>query len=217
MILHAVSVAAVFVDQLAQAQTPVQIQCVQAAPEPTLKWLLPTIVQTLISLVSIGVGVGIAVWSFRKNRQSEHEQWIRDQKKCEWKELLQTASGIEAVIPAVAKIQERYDLVSECLPQRIAQLQAVRASCVFLSEFLYLQESVVAFTEFVQASAGAAESLQGFNAQTETDPAVRQFCRTKYDEIRDAYLKFCNWLRTQAQMDIGGRRKSEGKGDHNGS
>jgi hypothetical protein len=78
MILHAASIAAFFADQIAQA--PVVVQCVQAAPEPMLKWLLPTIVQTVISLASISAGVLIAVWSFRKNRQTEHEQWVRNQK-----------------------------------------------------------------------------------------------------------------------------------------
>ncbi len=208
MIIHVAVMAAVFVDQVTQA--PVVIQCPQTAPESWVKWFLPTIV----SLVSIVTGVGIAVWSFRKNRESEHEQWVRnqrtghgqwilDQKKAEWKELLQTVSGIESVIPAVSGIQERYDSVSKCLPQRIAQLLGVRASCVFLCDVLHRQESVNAFTEFVGASAVAAECLQGFNAQLETDPAVRQLCRTKYEEIRDCYLKFCHWVQTEAQMDLG--------------
>jgi hypothetical protein len=215
MILHAASIAAFFVDQLAQA--PVQIQCVQqSAQEPTLKWLLPTIVQTVISLLSIFAGVGIAVRSFRANKKSEHEQWIRnqkagreqwilDQRKSEWKELLLTVAGIEIVIPAVSKIQDRYDSVSKCLPQRIAQLLAVRAGCVFLSEILYRQESVEVFTEFVEKSVVAVECLQDFDAQRETDPGVRQLCRSEFEKIRDAYLKFCNWMRIEAQKDLGAK------------
>ena len=109
MIFHAVSMVAVFMDQA--AQVPVQIQCVQqAVPESWLKWLLPTIVQTVVSLASIGAGVGIAIWSFRRNRQSEHEQWlrnqkagheqwIRDQSKAEWKDLLVKIAEIEHEIP----------------------------------------------------------------------------------------------------------------------
>jgi hypothetical protein len=144
MILHAAAVLVFLADQA--TQPPVVIQCVQPTPEPWLKWLLPTIV----SLASIVTGVGIAVWSFRKNRESGNEQWVRnqaagheswilDQKKAEWKELLQTVSGIESVIPAVSGIQERYDSVSKCLPQRIAQLLGVRASCVFLCDVLRRQ------------------------------------------------------------------------------
>jgi hypothetical protein len=105
MILHAASIAAFFVDKLAQA--PVQVQCVQqATPEPMLKWLLPTIVQTVVSLASISAGVLIAVWSFKRNRHTEyeqwirnqkagHEQWVRDQKKAEWRELLDAIIACE--------------------------------------------------------------------------------------------------------------------------
>jgi len=50
--------------------------------------LAQAIVQTAVSLLSIAAGVGIAVWSFRRNRQSEHEQFVRDQKQAEWKEIL---------------------------------------------------------------------------------------------------------------------------------
>ncbi|MFZ1084118.1 MAG: hypothetical protein WAN35_04035 [Terracidiphilus sp.] len=215
MILHAASIAAFYVDQLAQA--PVQIQCVQqTAPESWLKELLPTIVQTVVSLLSIFAGVGIAVRSFRANKKSEHEQWIRnqkagheqwilDQRKSEWKELLMTVSGIETVIPAVSKIQDRYDSVSKCLPQRIAQLLAVRAGSVFLSDILYRQECVDAFTEFINKSAVAVERLQDFDAQREVDPGVRQLCQTDFENIRIAYLKFCNWIRIEAQKDLGAK------------
>jgi hypothetical protein len=213
MMFHLASMVAAFVDQAAQA--PVQIQCVQqAAPESWVKWLLPTILQTVVSLASITAGVLIAIWSFRKNRQSEHEQWVRnqnagherwilDQKKIEWKELLKVVSDIEIVIPAVSKIQERYDSVSKCLPHQVARLLGIRASCVFLFDSLHREESVDAFQEFVGASTVAAECLQGFNAQSETDPAVRQLCRTKYEEIRNHYLKFCHWVQTEALRDMG--------------
>lgn len=212
---HAAAIIAGLVDQLAQA--PVQVQCVQqAAPESWVKWVLPTVIQTVISLASIGTGVGIAVWSFRKNRESEHEQWIRnqsagherwmlDQKKIEWKEVLKAVSDIESVIPVVSNIQQRYDSVSKCLPNKISQLLGVRASCVFLFDALHRQESLNAFEELVRESAVAAECLQGFDAQLETDPAVRQLCRTKYEGIRDHYLKFSHWIQTEALRDMGAK------------
>jgi hypothetical protein len=98
MALQAAAMMAFFMDSAQQA--PIQIQCVQqAAPDSWVKWLLPTIVQTVVSLASITAGVLIAVVSFRKNKKTEHEQWlrnqkagheqwIRDQKKAEWRELL---------------------------------------------------------------------------------------------------------------------------------
>jgi hypothetical protein len=92
MILHAASIAAFFAAQTQQAQCAVQ--CVQATPDSWLKWLLPTIVQTVISLASITAGVWIAVASFRANKIAEHKQWVRDQKKAEWRELLDRVSPV---------------------------------------------------------------------------------------------------------------------------
>jgi len=104
MIFPLASTTAFLVDALAQA--PVIVRVPEATPEPWTKWLLPTIIQTIVSLASICAGVGIAVWSFRRNRQSEHEQWvrnqkaaheqwIRDQRKAEWRELLDAIIACE--------------------------------------------------------------------------------------------------------------------------
>ena len=95
--LHVADLFAFWI-QAAQ-QNPVVVNCPASAPEPWVKWLLPTIVQTVISLVAIGSGVWIALWSFKKNWQSEHEQWLRDQKMAEWKELIQHISSFDLFFP----------------------------------------------------------------------------------------------------------------------
>jgi hypothetical protein len=85
---------------------------VQLTSDPSWRLLLPTIVQTVRSLVSIFVGVAIAVWPFRRNRQSEQEQWIRNQKaaheqwardqcKLEWQNILSRVIAIEVDIPII--------------------------------------------------------------------------------------------------------------------
>jgi len=119
MILHAASIAAFFVVQTQQAQC-----VVQCTPNPTDSWekWLPTFVQTIVSLASIGAGVGIAVWSFWKNRQSEHEQWgrnqragheqwLRDQKKAEWRELLDAVIECELYI-VIADTEKKGEIES---------------------------------------------------------------------------------------------------------
>jgi hypothetical protein len=199
MALHSAGLMALMMD--ATQGAPAIVPCIPTVPDPLWKSLL----QIAQIIIPVAGGVLIAWMAFRWNSSKEHERWILDQKKSEWKELLQSASSIESVIPAISRIQERYDSVSRCLPQKIAQLLGVRAGCIFVGDVLRRQESVDAFAEFAEASAAAAECLQGFNAQTETDPAVRQLCGTKYEEIRGAYLKFCNWLRTEAGEDLDAR------------
>ncbi|MGA2205322.1 MAG: hypothetical protein ABSG10_01200 [Terracidiphilus sp.] len=218
MIFHAASIVAFFVNSA--ATSPVQIQCAQQpAPESWVKWLLPALVQTIVSLASIGAGVAIAVWSFRKNRQSEHEQWVRtqraaheewtrDQKRIEWKGILQVVSEIEIAIPAVSRIQERYDLISKNLPAMIAQLLGALGSCVFIRESIDREESRGVLERFATTAAGAAEYLQGFDARTETDPAIRQSCQRKSEEIRNEYLRLRTWLHEEARRDICGATPS---------
>ncbi|MGP8185042.1 MAG: hypothetical protein ACLQKY_03150 [Terracidiphilus sp.] len=86
MILHAASIAALFVDQTQPTQ------CVPTLPDSPWKWIIQ-------SVIPVAGGTLIAVWSFVQNRKSEqkqwernqragHEQWIQDQKKAEWRELL---------------------------------------------------------------------------------------------------------------------------------
>jgi hypothetical protein len=103
MMLHAASLIAFFLDSVQQA--PVVLQCVQSQCESWVKWLLPTLVQTVVSLLSIFAGVGIAVRSFRANKKSEHEQWVRDQKKAEWRDLLDSVCDCQIHLP-IAKTAE---------------------------------------------------------------------------------------------------------------
>src|ERR1035441_7770535 len=80
MILHAASIAAFFVDQLAQA--PVQIQCVSNAGQD------PIWVRFLFDAVPSIFALGIAALVFYWNGGREHKRWVLDQKKAEWRELL---------------------------------------------------------------------------------------------------------------------------------
>ena len=99
----------------------------------------------------------IAMWSFRKNRTSEHDQWIRDQKRLEWKDMLEATSQIEEAIPAVSTLQERYDAASQRLPQMLSRLLVIRGRCAFISDVLDNQETAEMFNNFVRSAASAAE------------------------------------------------------------
>ena len=108
--------------------------CIARKPlrESWVKWLLPTIVQTVVSLLSIAAGVGIAVWSFRRNRQTEHEQWVRDQKLGEWRELISAVASVEDLIPIL--IDERLDL--DALKQAILRVVPYLRNRLFISKEL---------------------------------------------------------------------------------
>ena len=127
MILHAASIAAFFVDQLEQA--PVQIQCVQqAATESWLKQWIPT----TVSLLSIGVGVWIARWSFRVSSEREHEQWILDQKKAEWKNLLSEIAACEKEIVSWIELPLGKWTVNQSLKNSAQDLLASMRGTLFI-------------------------------------------------------------------------------------
>jgi hypothetical protein len=240
MILHAASMAALFLDQTAQAQSAVQ--CVQAASEPTLKWLLPTIVQTVVSLASISAGVLIAVWSFKKNRQLEHEQWfrdqkvgheqwVRDQKKEEWKELLKKAAEIERVLTSVPLPQrDRLFKVANRLKLAVNRLSVTRASSVFLQDFFKSSVNLNRFSTFIKDAYDAdffvwvfievlgTNEAFGINEAFGSDKAIEQLneadrkIKLKIEEISTKYFDFIEWLRSEAERDLSSCTSEEHSG-----
>jgi uncharacterized membrane protein YhaH (DUF805 family) len=163
MILHAASIAAFFVDQVAQA--PVQIQCVQqATPESWLKWLLPTIVQTVVSLLSIFAGVCIAVRSFRANKKTEHEQWIRDQKKVEWSALLRGVANVFHIAnfnTLNGWNGNKANRIATELEQALEEISIACANCIFLDNFRQNNEGGKKIAEFIKNTKLQAQKLKG--------------------------------------------------------
>jgi len=105
MVLHAFALIAALAAGTAQSPPGVQV-VLQRAPDPWWKWLLPTVVQTVISLLSIGAGVAIAVWSFRRNRETEHVQWARDQKRAEWQKIQELIIEVWNILQPVIRKEE---------------------------------------------------------------------------------------------------------------
>jgi hypothetical protein len=143
MILHAASMAALFVDQLAQA--PVQIQCVQQpTPESWLKWLL----QFALSIVPVAGGVWIALWSFHATSKRDHERWILDQKKAEWKELLVKIAEIEHELPIVFEPQEEHENLVAAAQSKLPLLRGALFVFPTLESSGFINEWV-AFVEYL--------------------------------------------------------------------
>jgi hypothetical protein len=217
MILHAASIAAFFVDQLVQA--PVQIQCVQqTAPESWLKWLLPTIVQTVVSIASITAGVGIAVASFRANKKTEHEKWIRDQKKAEWSQLLECAANINRIVYLGQTMNREIEegLKNELKPA-IRALSVALANCIFLEEFRPDSEKGKKITDFIKSayitSNKISMRLELFDSTREKETSSegdRQDELVKYvNSILDVGFEFAGkasdllqWLQKEAAKDL---------------
>lgn len=94
MVFHAASMAAFFVDSIAQA--PVVVQCAPTGKQDPL-WA-----RLLLAAIPSIFALGIAWFVFRWNAEKDRVQWVLDNKKAEWQELLGLASAIEQFMPSVS-------------------------------------------------------------------------------------------------------------------
>jgi hypothetical protein len=148
MALHAAAMMAFLVDSVQQA--PIQIQCVQqSSPDSWLKQWIPT----AVSLLSIGIGVWIARWSFRASSERDHKRWVLDQKKGEWSRLLESAANINRIVylgkTMTREIEE--GLKNELKPA-IRALSVALANCIFLEEFRPNSEKGKKITDFIKSA-----------------------------------------------------------------
>lgn len=86
MIPHAAPMVAFFVDQMVPA--PVLVNCAQAAPGPDWKWWVSALAPWIGPLLSGVVSIYVAWRVFRWQGEKEHNSWVRDQKKAEYRELV---------------------------------------------------------------------------------------------------------------------------------
>ena len=211
MILHAASFAAIFVDQLSQA--PGHIQCMQqTAPESWVKWLLPTIVQTIVSLASITAGVCIAVASFRANKKTEHEQWIRDQKKAEWNELLRSVAEFGNIVPVVIAGHADYEEIAKRLVIAIQKLEERYATSPFLFEFASSKANNDRISDFQEQATRVADRIlspehriKSNSNDTQKKLDVVNERQKLYTEFRVRYIEFMHWLQAETRKDLGFR------------
>jgi hypothetical protein len=149
------------------------------------------IVQTVVSLLSIAAGVGIAVWSFRRNRQTEHEQWVRDQKLGEWRELISAVASVEDLIPIL--IDERLDL--DALKQAILRVVPYLRNRLFINKELQEIRFGDEWKELLKFALSdlrnAKNSLDNARAHSATNMTDTKI-ESAYQELKEAKIEIRN-------------------------
>jgi hypothetical protein len=133
MILHAASIAAFFVDQLAQA--PVQIQCVQqSTPSPEWRWWMGALALWVGPILSTAGSIYVAWRVFRWQSTKDKSQWLLENKKTEWRALLELASKVEHFMPSVGEGGESISAVHDpSFRQHLRDMTETVLKCVFIS------------------------------------------------------------------------------------
>jgi hypothetical protein len=229
MMFHLASMIAAFVDQVAQA--PIVLQCAHAAPDPWTKWLLPTILQTAISLASIAAGVCIAFWSFRANSKEEHEHWVRDQRKAEWSLLLRSVASVYQITDLVGgwNRKDADRIVSELAPA-LKEVSIARANCVFIDKFRLNKEGARKIREFLREAGIRLQKIRGnldlfdsiedgigkAGSRTDQDTSSQLRCIEILGEdlsnLAEESRTLLDWLQNEAALDLGVIAKSEEHG-----
>jgi hypothetical protein len=211
MILHAVSMVAVLVDQVQQAQCV--FNCVLPTPEPVWKWwfgaLAPWVGPLLSCVVSIFVAWKVFSWQGAKDRK----QWILDQKKSDWRELLRQSAEIQRIFRMVnTPNKERIEKIVEQLKPAVHELSVSAASCVFLRAFFSDQANREKFYSFIRDADEASElidALRSIHRYPDFPPTQQEGIDlitkilVKSQEVTRKYFAFNEWLLEEASEDLG--------------
>ena len=236
MILHAVSIAAFFVDQLAQA--PVVVQCVVPPnADPGWKQWIPT----AVSLLSVGIGLWIAnrtirnareltEWSFRATSEKDHKRWLLDLKRAEWSVLLRGVANVFHITNFTTlngwngKIANR---IATELEQALEEISIARANCIFLDSFRQNKEGDKKIDEFLKNTKLLAQKLKGVIGLFEdiSDRVAKAGIATDIDsksldrniEVASGLISnlaeqsrtLLDWLQVEAARDLGITAKGE--------
>jgi hypothetical protein len=218
MMVHLAAMVAFFVDQVGQA--PVVVQCVQPAPEPEWKWWLGALAPWVGPLLSGVVSIYIAWRVFHWQGEKDRRQWVLDQKRVEWKGLLQVVGSIRTILlPGVASPQDRAMQIRKSLKPTIRDLEVAAANCVFLNDFLGDQVKSKRFYSFLRDADLNAEKMDASFRNSEflqhpnpdlTDQK-REIGRLENiqergdltDAIAREVIDFNDWLRKEAAVSLG--------------
>ncbi|MGB6742860.1 MAG: hypothetical protein WBE38_04310 [Terracidiphilus sp.] len=192
MMFHVASIAALFVDQAAQA------------PVADLGW--KQWIPTGVSLLSIGIGVWIAnrsmrkskdltEWSFRAASERDHERWILDQKKAEWKELLASCDEVgELCFPPRTK-NDTLDVLIERVQNAHRRLHYITSKYIFIAPSI----DQMGIREFVQAIGDGAERLESLRFNKRADIRIPE----EYSSLIDRFQSVAWSMRNSANLDLG--------------
>jgi hypothetical protein len=142
MILHAASIAAFFLQQ-----TP-QTQCVVQCEAQSSIWM-----QLLVSALPSLLALGVAWFAFWLNSRWNRKQWVLDQKKAEWRGLLDKLNSVYFPMALAKQMKKPLPLNGS---QRLIELSQCFQDRVFIDAAI-LSKFHDRSVEYVQKYIGESE------------------------------------------------------------
>jgi hypothetical protein len=214
MIMHVAEMAAVFVDQLAQA--PVQIQCVSNAGQD------PIFVRLLFDAVPSIFALGIAALVFYWNGGREHKRWILDQKKAEWKELFSTITEIQKEFPPIYETESltigKENKMAEELANKWNEIEH-RIDVIAVMPFIFIAQKLIDikfykdlkdFKEKASKDVPSIPKLIENRGLKQLYPSMKSFQtgpqyrdpRSVYCDLMAEYERIVRTMRSHAETDL---------------
>jgi hypothetical protein len=133
--------------QFKQNATPMQVQMVS---DVGWKWWLSALAPWVGPLLSGVVSIYVAWRVFRWQGEKEREQWLRDQKKNEWSNLLRCIAEVQRIlIPSDETPEHNAKQIARELHPAIREVWIAAESCVFTKEFLERDENRKRFNSYL--------------------------------------------------------------------
>jgi len=175
MILHAISMIASLIQET--PQPPCVVKCVaNSGQDPLLSRL---IFAAIPSIFALGIAWLVFVW----NGHKEHKRWILDQKKAEWREILDAIKTCEDFLPVTG---ESWKQVSEEV--KLEAYERTRNVQQLFYDRLFVDHSAV------------ERILSRWNAINELIMREDIVPALKY---RSAYIELVEFTRGAARKDLG--------------
>jgi hypothetical protein len=192
----------------------------QSTPDPPWKWWISALAPWIGPLMSGVVSIYVAWKVFRWQGNKDRAQWILDQKKAEWQELLRGAAHMRRVVSlGLENSETRAQQIREGLKPAVLELEVSAANCVFLSDFFGDEVKSKRFYSFLRDADLNAEGIDASFIRTQhlKDPhpdltdqqrergmAMNIMERSDLvDTIVKEFMAFNDWLRREATEDLG--------------
>jgi hypothetical protein len=194
-------------------QAPVIVQYQQSAPQPEWKWWIGALAPWIGPLFSGAVSIYVAWRVFRWQGEKDRRQWLLDQKKAEWRELLKCNAEIQRVLrmDSMSRLDRAREIAGKLKPAT-HELSVTSASCVFLQDFFSDIDKSKKFYSFLLEADQAAESIntqltlfrQGDIELTQQEQSTSIVnIMQEADRITGRYFEFRAWLRKEAAISLG--------------
>jgi hypothetical protein len=192
MILHATSIAAFFLQQTPQPQCIVK--CITSSgQDPLLARLLFDAIPSIFAL-------GIAWMAFHWNRQKESDQWVRDQRKSEWRNLLDSFNSIQEALPS-AFSEQLVKLLGKDPPAFDKHLLNVAMFRRQMNTLLFAADSVKAI-ELSEKFDNLIELAKSMKIIKDSAGRFEAFEKTDMDSYLSQFNTLVNMIHKKAVSDL---------------